>query len=60
LDLSGKVAVVVVAVLEWVRQSRWACQTNDWSAEPGEFTILVGGSSDNLQRRGKFPLIRQI
>jgi beta-glucosidase len=30
----------------------------DWSAEPGDFTILVGGSSDNIQLRGKFALTR--
>ncbi len=30
----------------------------DWSAEPGDFTILVGGSSDNVQLRGKFTLTR--
>ena len=30
----------------------------DWSAEPGDFTILVGGSSDNIQLRGKFTLAR--
>ncbi len=28
----------------------------DWSAEPGEFTILVGGSSDDIQLHGKFTL----
>ena len=28
----------------------------DWSAEPGDFTILVGSSSDNIQLRGKFIL----
>jgi beta-glucosidase len=28
----------------------------DWRAEPGEFSILVGGSSDNVQLRGKFTL----
>ncbi len=28
----------------------------DWSAEPGDFTILVGGSSDNIQLRGNFTL----
>src|SRR5580693_4748630 len=26
----------------------------DWTAEAGEFTILVGGSSDNIQLRDKF------
>ncbi len=30
----------------------------DWSAEPGEFTIMVGGSSDNIQLREKFTLTR--
>jgi len=29
---------------------------NDWSADAGEFTILVGGSSDNIQLHGKFTL----
>ena len=29
-----------------------------WSAEPGEYTILVGGSSDNLKLQAKFPLTR--
>jgi len=27
---------------------------HDWSAEPVEFTISVGGSSINIQLRGKF------
>jgi beta-glucosidase len=31
---------------------------NDWSAEAGDFTILVGGSSDNIQLRDKFTLTR--
>jgi len=31
---------------------------NDWNAEPGEFNILVGGSSDNIQLRAKFALTR--
>jgi len=30
----------------------------DWTAEAGEFTILVGGSSDNIHLRDKFTLIR--
>jgi beta-glucosidase len=30
----------------------------DWSAEPGDFTILVGGSSDSIQLRSKFTLTR--
>jgi beta-glucosidase len=31
-------------------------KNNDWSAGPGEFTILVGGASDNIQLRSKFTL----
>jgi beta-glucosidase len=31
---------------------------NNWSAEPGEFTILVGSSSDNIQLRSTFTLNR--
>jgi len=30
----------------------------DWSAEPGDFAILVGGSSDKIQLQGKFTLSR--
>src|SRR5215469_3335538 len=30
----------------------------EWKAEPGEFAILVGGSSDQIQLRGKFTLVR--
>jgi len=30
----------------------------DWSAEPGDFTILVGGSSDKIQLESKFALTR--
>jgi beta-glucosidase len=30
----------------------------DWSAEAGDFTILIGGSSDNIQLRDKFTLTR--
>ena len=30
----------------------------DWTADAGEFTILVGGSSDNIQLRDKFTLTR--
>lgn len=38
--------------------SYYDVQKKDWSAEPGEFTILVGSSSDNIQLRGKFTLTR--
>jgi beta-glucosidase len=30
----------------------------DWGADPGDFTILVGGSSDSVQLSGKFTLTR--
>ncbi len=30
----------------------------DWNADAGEFTVLVGGSSDNVPLRGKFILAR--
>ena len=30
----------------------------DWSAEPGDFTILVGGASDQIQVRGTFVLTK--
>jgi beta-glucosidase len=33
-------------------------QKKEWSAEPGDFTILVGGSSDNIQLEGKLTLTR--
>jgi beta-glucosidase len=31
---------------------------NDWRAEPGEFSILVGGSSDKIELQGTFNLMR--
>jgi beta-glucosidase len=31
---------------------------SDWSAAPGEFTILIGGSSDDIRLRDKFTLTR--
>lgn len=31
-------------------------QKKDWSAAPGDFSILVGSSSDDIQLRGKFSL----
>jgi beta-glucosidase len=31
---------------------------SSWNAEPGEFTIFVGGSSDNIQLRSTFTLNR--
>ena len=33
-------------------------QKKDWNAEPGDFAILVGGSSDNILLRGKFTMAR--
>ncbi len=31
---------------------------SDWNAEAGEFSILVGGASDDIQLKGKFTLTR--
>jgi beta-glucosidase len=31
---------------------------SDWRAEAGDFTILVGGSSDNIQLQNEFSLTR--
>ena len=31
-------------------------QKKEWNAEPGDFAILVGGASDNIQLHGKFTL----
>jgi beta-glucosidase len=31
---------------------------SDWRTEAGDFTILVGGSSDNIQLQDKFTLTR--
>ncbi|MGD1081335.1 MAG: glycoside hydrolase family 3 C-terminal domain-containing protein [Candidatus Sulfotelmatobacter sp.] len=46
----------VTLTLERRAFSFYDLQKKDWSAEPGDFTILVGGSSDNIQLRGKFTL----
>jgi len=48
----------VTLMLERRAFSFYDVQKKDWSAEPGDFTILVGGSSDNIQLRGKFTLTR--
>jgi beta-glucosidase len=48
----------VTLTLERRAFSFYDVQKKDWSAEPGDFTILVGGSSDNIQLRGKFTLAR--
>jgi len=34
--------------------SYYDVQGKDWKAEPGEFTVLVGGSSDNTPWQGTF------
>jgi len=36
--------------------SYYDVQGKDWKAEPGEFTVLVGGSSDNTPLQGTFSL----
>jgi beta-glucosidase len=38
--------------------SYYDVEGKDWKAEPGEFTILVGGSSDNTPLKGTFTLAR--
>jgi beta-glucosidase len=48
----------VTLMLERRAFSFYDVQKKGWSAEPGDFTILVGGSSDNIQLRGKFTLTR--
>ena len=48
----------VTLTLERRAFSFYDVRKRDWSAEPGDFTILVGGSSDNIQLRGKFTLTR--
>jgi beta-glucosidase len=48
----------VTLTLERRAFSFYDAQKKDWSADPGEFTIMVGGSSDNIQLRGKFTLTR--
>ena len=46
----------VTLTLERRAFSFYDVQRKDWSAEPGDFTILVGGAADNIQLRGKFTL----
>jgi beta-glucosidase len=36
--------------------SYYNVEKDDWAAAPGEFSILVGGSSDNTSLRGAFVL----
>lgn len=48
----------VTLTLERRAFSFYDAQKKDWSAEPGDFTILVGGSSDSIQLQGKFTLTR--
>src|SRR5229473_780453 len=46
----------VTLTLERRAFSFYDVQGKDWSAEPGDFTILVGGAADNIQLRSKFIL----
>jgi beta-glucosidase len=48
----------VTLALERRAFSFYDVQKRDWSAEPGDFTILIGGSSDNIHLQGKFTLTR--
>ena len=36
--------------------SYYDAPNKQWKAEPGEFGILVGGSSDKIELQGKFKL----
>jgi beta-glucosidase len=47
----------VTLTLERRAFSFYDVQKKGWNAEPGDFAILVGGSSDNIQLRGKFTLM---
>ncbi|MGA9978430.1 MAG: glycoside hydrolase family 3 C-terminal domain-containing protein, partial [Candidatus Sulfotelmatobacter sp.] len=44
----------VTLMLERRAFSFYDVQKKDWNAEPGDFEILVGSSSDNIQLQGKF------
>ena len=48
----------VTVALERRAFSFYDVQKKDWNAEPGDFGILVGSSSDNLPLQGKFTLTR--
>ncbi len=48
----------VTLMLERRAFSFYDVQKKDWNAEPGDFEILVGSSSDNIQLQGKFTLAR--
>jgi beta-glucosidase len=46
----------VTLTLERRAFSFYDVKKNEWSADAGEFTVLVGGSSDKIQLQGKFTL----
>jgi len=46
----------VMLILDRRAFSYYDVQGKDWKADPGEFTILVGGSSDNTPLKGTFTL----
>ena len=56
VDLKPGETLRVTLTLDRRAFSFYDVAKKDWSAEPGDFTILVGGSSDNIQLRGKFTL----
>ena len=56
VDLKPGEARRVTLTLDRRAFSFYDVTKKDWSAEPGDFTILVGGSSDNIQLRSMFTL----
>jgi len=58
IDLKPGETRRVTLTLERRAFSFFDVRKNDWSAEPGDFTILVGGASDNIQLRGPVTLTR--
>jgi beta-glucosidase len=58
IDLKPGESKRVTLTLDRRAFSFYDVKKSDWSAEPGEFTILVGGASDKIQLRGKFALTR--
>jgi len=58
VDLKPGQTTRVTLILDRRAFSFYDVGKKDWNADAGEFTVLVGGSSDNVQLRGKFILAR--
>jgi beta-glucosidase len=48
----------VTLELDWSDLAFWSPEIRDWTAEPGEFEVLIGASSRDLRLRGEFELPR--